>query len=331
MLRARLLRCVRVLIAIGILFLLIKRLSALLAEIKVEAITFQPIWLIVSLILLCLYFGGLGILWLFLYRTGRAKSRQLQETTHLTRKEQISFLSGWTFFQLSQFGKYLPGRVGPFVWMLSFSGKFGIENASAVLATFLQLAFQCSLGCIIGIPALYRGGVSFSLPNPFASFQISERIGVLSLGVMMLSAGAVFLYRRGIGKRIGLLIKQSLGTILSVSGTLALASYLLLWCLLGAAFFLFIKSLYPVDFSQLLVITSCYAAAWNIGFLSFVTPSGLGVREGVLSLLLTTVVPPATATLIALLARLWTLSVELSLGGLAFGLYFKQRQHQKQV
>jgi len=52
----------------------------------------------------------------------------------------------------------------------------------------------------------------------------------------------------------------------------------------------------------------------------------LGVREGVLSVLLTTVLPPATATLVALLARLWTVAAELLLGGVAFAMDFRQRR-----
>lgn len=116
----------------------------------------------------------------------------------------------------------------------------------------------------------------------------------------------------------------------SVSGILWLAgAYLLLWAFLGIAFFLFIKSLTLVSTSQLPVVTGTYAVAWSIGFLSIITPSGLGVREGILSLLLTSVLPPATAMLVALLSRLWTLGAELLLGGIAFGIYFRQRHIQQ--
>ena len=322
----RLLRCVRIVIAVAIILFLIRRVYTLFGEITVEGIAFQPRWLIASLILLLLYFVGLGSPWVFLYRLAGTESRQLHGGRTVARKEGIRFVSGWTFFQLSQFGRYLPGRIGQFVWMLTFSRKFGIENSNAVLATFLQLVCQCCSGCVIGLPALRNSGILHDL---LTSLQTSNRFGVPiivgSVGILTLGAGGVFLYRRGSGKRFLLLIKQSLRTILSVSGVLALGSYVLLWGLLGVAFFLFIKSIYPVEISQVLLVTSSYAAAWNIGFMSFLTPSGLGVREGALSLLLATVVPPATATLLALLARFWTLSVELFLGGLAFGLYFQRR------
>lgn len=41
------------------------------------------------------------------------------------------------------------------------------------------------------------------------------------------------------------------------------------------------------------------------------------------------VLPPATATLVARLFRLWALGAELILGGVAFGIYFRQRHIQQ--
>ena len=314
MIRSRLPRYGRLLIALAILFFLIKRLYGLLTALETEAIVFQPFWLIVSLILLSVYFALLGVPWLFVYWAGNEKS-------------ETSFLLGWTFFRLSQLGRYLPGKVGQFVWMLSLSRKFGIEKKRAVLATCFQLAFQCGLGCLIGFLVLRNTEAAPLLQDIPTDFQMSGKTGLLigSIGGITLGAGTIFFYRRRIGEVFFRLKKYDFRTTLLISGALRLISdYLILWGLLGITFFLFIKSLYPVEVSQLIVVIGIYAVAWSIGFLSLVTPSGLGVREGILSLLLTTVLPPATATLVALLSRLWTLSAELLVTGTAFGLYWSK-------
>ena len=309
--RARLLRWGRWLIALAILCFLIKHLYISLAALEVEAIALQPLWLIASLMLLLLYFGGLGMPWFFLYRSGSEKA--------------VSIVSGWTFFQLSQLGRYLPGKVGQFVWMLSLSQGFGIERPYAVLATCFQLAFQCSLGCILGSLVLWRKEVTPILDNLLTSVEMSSKTGLICIGIVMLGGGIVFLYRHRIQETLPRVIEQG-AAMFSMSKLLrSLGVYLLLWGLLGTAFFLFIKSLYPVTASQLFSVTGIYAVAWSIGFLSVITPSGLGVREGVLSLLLTSVLPPATAMLVALLSRLWTLSAELAVTGAAFGLYWRQK------
>ncbi|MDE0684814.1 MAG: lysylphosphatidylglycerol synthase domain-containing protein [Candidatus Poribacteria bacterium] len=312
MTRSGLLRWGRILIALSILYFLIKHLLGLLTTLEGEVVVFKPFWLLAAFTSLLLYFVLLGIPWLFLYRAGREKP--------------VPLLSGWTFFQLSQLGRYLPGRVGQVVWMLSFSRGFGIEKTSAVLATCLQLAFQCSLGCLFGCLILWHTETAQLLQNVLASLEMSVKTGLICIGIGTLGGGVVFLYRDRIQETFSRLIEQGAAMFSMSTLLLSLGVYLLLWGLLGTAFFLFIKSLCPISVSQLLVVTGIYAVAWSIGFLSVITPSGLGVREGVLSLLLTTVLPPATATLVALLARLWTLAAELLLGGVAFGIYFRQRR-----
>ncbi len=103
--------------------------------------------------------------------------------------------------------------------------------------------------------------------------------------------------------------------------------YLLVWISLGIAFFLFVKSIYPIHITQFPIIMSIFAFAWSIGFMTLITPGGLGVREGILSLLLTSCLPPATATLIALLSRIWVICIEIILAGVAFGCYMRQKAH----
>jgi uncharacterized membrane protein YbhN (UPF0104 family) len=95
------------------------------------------------------------------------------------------------------------------------------------------------------------------------------------------------------------------------------------------AFFLFVKSLAPVRWGQFPAMMGIYAAAWTVGFLSMLAPGGLGIREGVLSLLLSAYLPPATATLVALLSRIWSLAGDLVLAGGAFCLRWKENNPQE--
>ena len=60
-----------------------------------------------------------------------------------------------------------------------------------------------------------------------------------------------------------------------------------------------------------------YAIAYCVGFLSFITPSGFGVREGALYVLLATVMDPAVVTVAALAMRVWTMAGEVLMATLA--------------
>ncbi|MBI5957020.1 MAG: hypothetical protein HY871_08465, partial [Chloroflexi bacterium] len=66
-----------------------------------------------------------------------------------------------------------------------------------------------------------------------------------------------------------------------------------------------------------------FAASYVIGFLSLLTPSGLGVREGVMILLLAPAFSLPVATVISIVSRLWMISGELFGTGVA--LLFSKR------
>ena len=61
----------------------------------------------------------------------------------------------------------------------------------------------------------------------------------------------------------------------------------------------------PIVSHILLWMCQGLAFAWIIGFLSFLTPGDLGIREGLLGLLLANYIPIQQATLAALLCRVW--------------------------
>ena len=67
-----------------------------------------------------------------------------------------------------------------------------------------------------------------------------------------------------------------------------------------------------------------------IGFLSLLTPSGLGVREGILALLLAQVFAAPLPTVIAIVARLWMVLAELLGAGVALVLWRKRKPAVRQ-
>jgi hypothetical protein len=92
------------------------------------------------------------------------------------------------------------------------------------------------------------------------------------------------------------------------------------WCLLGTGFFWLVKSLEGIGFELWPMMAAAYSLAWVAGFLVFLTPGGLGIREAVIALLLSPFLPLPVATLIALLARVWWLLAEISCVIIGFGL-----------
>jgi len=95
--------------------------------------------------------------------------------------------------------------------------------------------------------------------------------------------------------------------------------YSVYWVLFSMGVWFLTKSLGICKLS-LLTILSAFPVSWVIGFLSIVTPGGLGVREGILAYLFSLHVQPALASIIAVLIRLWGVS-----GNLIAFLFFIKR------
>lgn len=303
MMPSRLLQYGRLLIALAILCFLIKQLYSSLTELEEEAVVFQPFWFALSLVLLFIYQTLLVYPWRKLYASAAQKS--------------ASFQKSWTLFQLTQFGKYVPGKVGQFVGIIALCQPLEISKTAAIVSTIQGLALQCLIGIALGGTVL----MSPILHNDFYGLHLEN---TLLIGfTVLIGGGTVVLLLFFRNPKI---VEKYIRTLFFISGMRHIvATYFFLWIYFGIAFFVFIKSIHPLQYHQFFRLTSVYSLAWSIGFLSLITPGGLGVRESLLSVLLTLCLPPATAMLVALLSRFWMLSGELFAGSIAFGLYYRQR------
>ncbi|HEX2253326.1 MAG TPA: lysylphosphatidylglycerol synthase domain-containing protein, partial [Thermoanaerobaculia bacterium] len=83
------------------------------------------------------------------------------------------------------------------------------------------------------------------------------------------------------------------------------------WALHGVAGYFLVRSLAPVPPGALPAVALAFVAAWGAGFLAFVTPAGLGVREAALTVLLAPFLPRPLDALAAVLGRLSWVALEL--------------------
>jgi hypothetical protein len=83
------------------------------------------------------------------------------------------------------------------------------------------------------------------------------------------------------------------------------------WLLGGLILFLLVRSVYTLDWSVLPVLTQIWIASGLVGYLSFLIPVGLNLRDASMVVLLTLVVPLSVALIIVLLVRLWITVNEL--------------------
>ena len=220
----------------------------------------------------------------------------------------------------SEFVRYIPGNVWHVLTRILWVGKYGVSRPVAFASMTIELITKLAAGMLIFSASLlfWRdfGAIGSLLRGPLVDI----------LGVASILALLIVLHPRvlnGLLNQVLHLLKRD-----PVQLTLRYSDILfvtLAWCaswiVAGCAFYVLLLALWPgAPFVALPICIGIYAIAWDIGFVSFVTPSGLGVREaanvGLFALALP--LPVGMATVIALLSRFVSTIAEVVCVSLAY-------------
>ena len=80
----------------------------------------------------------------------------------------------------------------------------------------------------------------------------------------------------------------------------------------GVSFYLLVRGVYPNHVEAgLLYMIGAYNLSGALGMVTPILPSGIGIRDGALLVLLTIIIPPDIALIVTGLARLWSLFVDI--------------------
>ena len=309
------------LIAGILIFFLIKLLTQTHTHLKDVTSDIQEHWLILSFgVLLC-------------YRS--IYPLPFATLLHGMTQKQVSFRLVFTLFHIANITRYLPGRIWGVVRILSLSKQFGLSKTITASSLALHVGIETSLGGLIGVSLIFSHQMRDTMQGVLEKLTRNTTV-LLTITVVGIVTGILFLI-----PTLSSYVHQFLKTLRDTSTSLfqktfrhqwlnIFATHIFLWICQGLAFFLFVKSLAPVQWKDASVLTACYAFAWIVGLSSFLTPGGLGVRETLLGLLLSNYMFFSQATLIALLCRVWMLSAEILLAGVALFLDRNQNRESEQ-
>jgi glycosyltransferase 2 family protein len=216
---------------------------------------------------------------------------------------QVGYLQLARVWFISGLGRYIPGKI----WQFVGAAQLGQGAGLPVGATVTSLAVH-TLFFIYGalLTALYL--------VPTSTNEVADAIvpALRWAGVLLLLLAHPTILRsalRLVGRIAPGATLDWTGNWLEGIGLIALS--VVGWVLTGAAFFLFVMALTPLPLSAFGALIGINALAFVAGYLVFVAPAGLGVRELSLTVLLSAFVPTEVAALIAVAARLWTVLSEV--------------------
>jgi uncharacterized membrane protein YbhN (UPF0104 family) len=297
----------KVLVRLAILLLALGFLAALVAS-QWQALQsfqwqFRPLWLLPSFALLAVA----ALLELSIWRSllaslgGRLCWRRAAET--------------WF---LSNIVRYIPGNVWQFLGMAELAADDGVSR----LATFTSIALHQVLNMAAGLAlaALY-----FALAGQGAWLDALRPILLLApLGLLLCHPR---LLESILNRLLALLKRPPIQVTLTWRQIgMLLLGYAATWLVMGSGFALLAAAVTPITAAQLAALVATWVAAYVVGYLSLLTPGGLGVREGVMILLLAPLFPAPVPTVLALAARLWVIIGEVA--GAAIALVARNRDRR---
>jgi len=225
----------------------------------------------------------------------------------------ISFretLGSWFY---SQMGKYLPGKIWLLLSRFYIYGSKGKSKEAVTLALYFE-----TVTIIVAAGLLFLASLPFLRGGRFTDLR-----GVFPWMLLALAFAFLFLHPRVLQKvlnrilnsfhRTPLFLTVSYSDILLVLGICVLS-----WVVGGIGFYLFVDSLFPISSKHFLFLTGALAISSTLGLVALFAPSGLGVREGVLVYLLSSMMPSSVAVILSVLTRLWMTFIEMGMIGMVY-------------
>lgn len=213
------------------------------------------------------------------------------------------FLKTAKAFYLSQLGKYLPGKVG--IFLVRFSVYKGYSKRKIAVATtveYLSVFTSTFFLVIIGL---------FFAPESTPSW-IRLLAGAGIIGFLLILWPPFF--KRAINAGFKIIKKEPLEMFPPFRKSLKyITAYLFTGLCFGLSLYFALNAVNAVPFHYYITITGTFFAANLAGIAAVFAPSGIGVREGVMFMILPTFIPKATVIIGAILSRLVMTAAELFL------------------
>lgn len=203
-------------------------------------------------------------------------------------------------YAFAEIRRYIPGSIFSFASRIRGLHTEQIQTSRTVSTIFIEAIVLVASASIIALPALVFLENKLLWFLPFTNSMVPI-LTTACIGFFVLFC---FSYRWTFHKLslIGAFIRKY---------SLSFFTALLGWILFGLGNYLIAVSLTFLTPIHFVLFVSLFVFSWLIGYLFFVSPMGLGVREGMIVFSLTLFAPLSVVALIAILSRIGILLAEI--------------------
>ncbi len=299
-------RIVTVLIVVVIFYFLVSSLANNWSKIPFSSLRFEPASLIISYFLLLVNFVLFVLGW---------------QQIILKLGGDISFRKAFWVLAASQTAKYVPGGI----WFALGRIQMGKSPATRSEIIAVSLIIETALTMLVGI-ILFGVGVVVSRAQTGVNI-VFLLLALVIFALLMYPSVITTLLNAAlkISKRSPVVITISYPSILGIS-----TYFFGLWAFQILGFYFLINAICPLTISLIFRLTAVYTLSWMAGFLVLLAPSGLGVREGVMTLMLSPVLPAPLAVAISLISRGWITIFEIIVFLVGFVIRKRNQDHGRE-
>jgi glycosyltransferase 2 family protein len=226
---------------------------------------------------------------------------------------------------LANLGRYIPGKVFQVVGMVGLAKQLDIP-AKVSLASFALIQAYALPASFVLI------GFFFLFGHPPHSLVIFRDVMYLFMGAVLLFFLFLFFKPDGLNWALNRVLRLFKAEPVNYNPAMQNRIIIFIWCLLnwglfGVSFYFFTKALMSLaNGLGFVYLAGSYVTAYIVGYVTFLSPAGLGVREGVMSALLTPTFGAPVAASIALIHRLLITIAEAAITLLALATYKIRRR-----
>lgn len=285
-------RCLQFIVVPLIFFFLARNLCSYFRELAEYSWDSDILYLAISfaVILCCAFLVALG--WNFILRV---------------LGQHIGSLQALRIYFLSELARYIPGNVWSVVGRIYVAEKEGVTKIVSTTSIAIQLLIQLIAALAVALLSL-----------PF--WNILEIEAACYYFFLLIPAGLVVLHPAVFGRMLNFFLtrfkKQSFTVRLRYPQIILLVLYwAVLWIMRGVGAYFLLRAVCPQPLPplSLVIMVGVTTLSWALATLSFISPAGLGILEGITYVFVKTLLglDPGTAAVFVLLFRLWNIMVEL--------------------
>lgn len=226
--------------------------------------------------------------------------------------EYFAFGFGARVWFLSNLTRYVPGNIWQVATMMVMVEERGVSKTNALLSQVVYTALALAIAGLLGLSFLLVRPEILNGLLPLAVAAYAPAIVAVVFIALVIVFALPPVNRLLVVVTSRLMRREIVAPVPTFARGLVPPFFsLAMWLTNGLAFYLFVSSTTEISPAQLPAFIAMNAGAYWIGYISFITPSGLGFREGALAWMLASFFPAPVAVALALATRLWSTAGEL--------------------